>query len=492
MTETNHNNQPSSKPDPAGYPMPTADSIPTISECLALASDTRAMALGLDALSQLPELIQTHFGTGGASSASGSTASMGSGAFLIADGNTMEAAGLKVQEILRNAGIAVLGSHIYPAEPRLHADYAKAKALGALLRDQNPQPGVLISVGAGTVNDLVKRGAYEAGLPYLCVATAASVDGYTSAGSALLDRGFKRTFACPAPRVVVADSAVLADAPAYLASSGFGDLAGKVIAGTDWLIAEAAGAVGAPGTEPIDAKAWAMTQTGLEAALLASEGAHRGDGPSLETLFEALALTGFAMQYTRSSRPVSGCEHLFSHVWEMADLSVNGVPVTHGHKVAIGTLCAAAFTELLFRSKEPPRVIPQAWPTRAARETEVREAFRGRPALEEAVATALEKLMRPEARTRMAEALRDQWGRLRTTVLSRLPAYDELRDQLARAGCPVCPEDIGLNREEAIATARLAQMIRNRYTVLDLGWDLEVFDSVLEAMEADYRYLSRG
>jgi glycerol-1-phosphate dehydrogenase [NAD(P)+] len=488
MTEANHSNLPTSDTMQTGSTMPASKSIPTISECLQLASDTRAMALGLDALAQLPDLIRNHFGSDGASP--GGT--LPGEAFLVADGNTMQAAGLKVQEILKDAGIQILGSHIYPAEPRLHADYAQAKALGTLLRVQTPQPGVVISVGAGTVNDLVKRGAHEAGLPYLCVATAASVDGYTSAGSALLDRGFKRTFACPAPRVVVADSAVLAAAPAYLASSGFGDLAGKVIAGTDWLIAEAAGAAGAPGTEPIDAKAWAMTQTGLEAALIASEGAHRGDGPSLETLFEALALTGFAMQYTRSSRPVSGCEHLISHVWEMADLSVGGVPVTHGHKVAIGTLCAAAFTELLFRSKEPPRADPRSRPTMAAREAEVREAFRGRPALEETMVTALEKLMPPETHARMAEALRDQWGQLRTTVLSRLPPYDELRDQLARAGCPVCAEDIGLAREEAIGTARLAQMIRNRYTVLDLGWDLGAFDGVLEAMEADYRYLSRG
>lgn len=486
MTETNHSDL------PASNTMTTSNSIPTISECLELASDTRAMALGLDALSQLPELIKEHFGAYDGVARSRGASGMPSGAFLVADGNTMEAAGLKVQEILETAGIVVLGSHVYPGQPRLHADYAQAKALGALLREQNPQPALVISIGAGTVNDLVKRGAHEAGLPYLCVATAASVDGYTSAGSALLDRGFKRTFACPAPRVVVADSAILAAAPAYLASSGFGDLAGKVIAGTDWLIAEAAGAVGAPGTEPIEAKAWAMTQTGLAAALLASEGAHRGDGPSLETLFEALALTGFAMQYTRSSRPVSGCEHLFSHVWEMADLSVDGVPVTHGHKVAIGTLCAAAFTELLFRSKEPPRASSANRPGKAAREAEVREAFRDRPALEETVATALDKLMPADSHARMAEALRDQWGQLRNTVLSRLPAYDELRDQLARAGCPVCAEDIGLSREDAIGTARLAQMIRKRYTVLDLGWDLGAFDGILEAMEADYRYLSQG
>ena len=426
MQETNQSDQVASKEMPSGGAVPTKNTIPTLSECLDLASDTRAMALGLDALSQLPDLVHRHFGlpkieaadpdaSGALPLARGGNepyraSTLPGGAFLVADDNTMKAAGYRVKEILEAAGIKVIGSHIYQAEPRLHADYARARALGALLRDQIPAPAVVISIGAGTVNDLVKRGVHEAGLPYLCVATAASVDGYTSAGSALLDRGFKRTFACPAPRVVVADSAVLATAPAYLASSGFGDLAGKIIAGTDWLIAEAAGAAGAPGTEPINAKAWAMTQNGLEPALAASEGAHRGDGPSLETLFEALALTGFAMQYTRSSRPVSGCEHLFSHVWEMADLSVGGIPVTHGHKVAIGTLCAAAFTELLFRSKEPPRADPRSRPSRAAREAEVREAFRNRPALEETVATALEKFLPADEHTRMAEALRDQWG----------------------------------------------------------------------------------
>jgi hypothetical protein len=37
------------------------------------------------------------------------------------------------------------------------------------------------------------------------------------------------------------------------------------------------------------------------------------------------------------------------------------------------------------------------------------------------------------------------------------------------AGCPVLPQTINLTRSQA--AARRAQMIRNRYTVLDLAWD---------------------
>jgi hypothetical protein len=41
-----------------------------------------------------------------------------------------------------------------------------------------------------------------------------------------------------------------------------------------------------------------------------------------------------------------------------------------------------------------------------------------------------------------------------------------------------------------IAAARRAQMIRNRYTVLDLAWDLGVFEEILSRFEETDRYLN--
>jgi glycerol-1-phosphate dehydrogenase [NAD(P)+] len=337
------------------------------------------------------------------------------------------------------------------------------------------------------VNDLVKRAASELALPYLSVPTAASVDGYTSYGAALLADGFKQTFPCAAPRVLAADTAVLEEAPAFLSSSGFGDLAGKLIAGTDWIIAEEAGKLGAPGTEPIDGTAWAMTQAGLWETLETSAEAVRGDGAAVSTLFAALSITGFAMQYLRSSRPVSGCEHLWSHVWEMEDLSVNGLPVTHGHKVALGTLAATAFTETLFSPVEPP--LPASlWrrPSPREREAEVRAAFThiGDKAVEAVVKTSLEKLPDEKTGSVLAEALRDNWKGIRKRVLEKLVPCGKLRELMANGGCPVTPEEINLSRTAVIATARRAQMIRNRYTALDLAWDLGILEDVLAGMEA--------
>jgi glycerol-1-phosphate dehydrogenase [NAD(P)+] len=450
------------------------NTIPTLAECLAAADETAALVLRKNALEKIPELLAEYY--------------QFDGVYLVADEHTEKAAGNRVREILEGGGIALAGSFVFPGEPRLHADYAHVQDLARRMRALGNKRLLPAAAGAGTINDLVKRAASELALPYLCVPTAASVDGYTSSGAALLKDGFKQTLPCAAPKALAADPAVLAAAPAYLSSSGFGDLAGKLIAGTDWIIADIAGPLGAPGTEPIDPLAWSMTQTGLREALRDSADAVRGDGEAVEVLFKALSLTGFAMQHLKSSRPVSGCEHLYSHVWEMENLEKDGVPVTHGHKVALGALAASAFTETLFSHKEAPAARVKR-PGPAEREAEIRAAFGGTAPEAGAVKTALEKLQDEKSAAALADALRDRWKEIREAVLERLLPYGELRALMKKGGCPLRPEDINLTRERAIAASRRAQMIRNRYTVLDLAWDLGVFDDVLARLEASDLYL---
>ncbi|MDR2110985.1 MAG: sn-glycerol-1-phosphate dehydrogenase [Spirochaetaceae bacterium] len=449
---------------------------PSLEDCLGAADETRALVLRKNALEAVPPLLKAHYAC--------------DAVYLIADTNTFKAAGEAVRDILTAGGITLAGSCIFPPE-RLHADYAHVTELAGRIRAAAGGASLVpVSAGAGTINDLVKRAAGELALPYLCVPTAASVDGYTSSGAALLKDGFKQTLPCAAPRALAADTDILAGAPAYLSSSGFGDLAGKLIAGSDWRIAEIAGSLGAPGTEPINGKAWAMTQTDLAGTLRRSAGAVRGDGDAVKTLFKALAVTGFAMQYLKSSRPVSGCEHLYSHIWEMENLEAGGIPVTHGHKVAMGTLAASAFTEILFSRREAPAGGFKR-PGPGEREAEVRGAFRGigEAAERAAVKTALEKLPDAASAAVLAGALRDNWKRIRERVLEQILPYGELRALLGKGGCPLKPEEINLTRERIIAASRRAQMIRNRYTVLDLAWDLGVFEEVLSRMEESAEYL---
>jgi glycerol-1-phosphate dehydrogenase [NAD(P)+] len=87
------------------------------------------------------------------------------------------------------------------------------------------------------------------------------------------------------------------------------------------------------------------------------------------------------------------------------------------------------------------------------------------------------------------EAFRDSWKEIRQRVLDRLLPYARLKEMLKTAACPLRPEVIGLKRDYTIATARRAQMIRNRYGVLDLAWDTGCFGAILAKMEESDIYL---
>jgi glycerol-1-phosphate dehydrogenase [NAD(P)+] len=245
-------------------------SIPTLADCLKAADETRELLVSRGCYAEIPALLDKYYQC--------------HAVYLVSDGNTWEAAGKRVKEILDGAKIKIAGEFRFPASPRLHAEYAnittlkeKFSALPAL------KETVPIAIGGGTVNDLVKRAVAELGIPYLCVPTAASVDGYTAYGAAILLNGCKETLECAAPRTLAADPDVLAKAPAYLSSSGFGDLASKIIAGTDWIIASIAGPLGAPMAEQINEKIWNMTQPGLLDVLKRSVTAAKGDADAAVT-----------------------------------------------------------------------------------------------------------------------------------------------------------------------------------------------------------------
>jgi glycerol-1-phosphate dehydrogenase [NAD(P)+] len=122
----------------------------------------------------------------------------------------------------------------------------------------------------------------------------------------------------------------------------------------------------------------------------------------------------------------------------------------------------------------------------------VRTAFAG---LEAAVPfilkTAREKFIEKgskEARL-LEEGLLDMWDDMKEAVSRQLPPYAELYNLLEKAGCPVKPAEIGLSKTRVIAAARSSQMIRVRFTVLDLAFETGVFDDVLERMEEADCYL---
>jgi glycerol-1-phosphate dehydrogenase [NAD(P)+] len=289
------------------------------------------------------------------------------------------------------------------------------------------------------------------------------MDGYTAYGASITKDGSKQTFDCPAPRAVVADIDIIEAAPAHLTAAGYADLLAKLTAGADWIVADALG------VERIDRHAWETVQGDLRAALAHPIDAHR--------LTEGLLMSGFAMQSYQTSRPASGAEHQFSHLWDMQHHTHEGEPPSHGFKVAVATIAMARFYEKLL-SLDPAEFSVDRWPTRDQVQAEIDRLFTG-DVHAVAMRESLHKYEDRNAVAKQLDQLRAVWVDLTGRLRKYLPRADELATMLRAAGAPTEPEQIGISRQRLRDSFRLAYHIRRRFTVLDLALRAGVMERCL-------------
>lgn len=408
----------------------------------------------------------------------------GTTACLIADERGWGAAGPATETALNAAGI-VTRRHILPATPRPKPTLDLAEALRDVLAADAATP---VAIGSGVMNDVVKHAAFALDRPYLVVATAASMDGYTSAGSPLSVKGFKKTIQCRPARAVLADLEVIASAPPEMTGWGYGDLSGKVPAGGDWIIADALG------IEAVDDTAWPMVQGPLRRWLSHPERIAAGDRGAIEGLFAGLTLVGLAMEAHGSSRPASGADHQIAHLWEMDDLHHAGERVSHGACVAVGCVAALGLFDWLLAQDltrlDAAALAAQA-PDMATKARDIAAAFGPGEIAERAVAETEAKHPDAAALRARLERLVALWPDLRARLAAHLMPVAEMRAALRAAGAPVEPEDIGIDRAYLRRTVLNARFLRSRYTVLDLldetGLLLPAADAVFPVHAAQAR-----
>lgn len=369
--------------------------------------------------------------------------------------------------------------------PVLHADHERVVELETTLRTNDAVP---IAVGSGTLNDITKLAAQLVERPYMVVATAASVDGYTAPGAAITRNGFKWTVPCRAPRVVVAYLNILSDAPAEMTASGYADLLGKVTAGADWIIADALG------IDSIDGRAWSIVQDSLrdwtgQPVLLRS-----GDRGAIARLTEGLMMSGIAMQVTQSSRPASGSEHQFSHLWEMEGLGSGSDYVSHGAKVGIGSIAVAALYARVL-ALDPSHLdvasICRAWPTCKGLERTVQGWYGNQAVAEKAVEESIAKYIDEGELVQRLALIRECWPTLHDCPAAHLMTADQLRNSLQAVGCPVTPTDIGVELPRLKRSYYLARCIRRRYTVLDLATEMDILGATVDCLFAPSGFFGR-
>ncbi len=359
------------------------------------------------------------------------------------------------------AGFTV-ATHIIPAHPRPMASVELAQTFEPLIAENDSVP---IALGSGVMNDLVKYAAFQQNRPYGVVATAASMDGYASAGAPLSKDGFKITIPVRCPRVIIADLDVIAAAPAEMVGWGYGDLCGKVPAGADWIVADALG------IEPIDADVWALVQDHLLESLADPAAVRAGGISSIAKLFTGLTMSGLAMEFHSSSRPASGAEHQMAHLWEMQHISFNGERVSHGACVAVGTITILALYEWLLEQDltalDIDRIVAEA-PSLETRFAEI-DTLISTPEIARSAhkQTAAKHIEGAELKARL-ETVTKVWPALKRRLAAQLIPAAAMRAKLMAAGAPVTAAGIGLTDNEHKAAAYACRFLRSRYTILDL------------------------
>jgi glycerol-1-phosphate dehydrogenase [NAD(P)+] len=196
---------------------------------------------------------------------------------------------------------------------------------------------LLLAVGSGTVADLAKQVGGELNLPVVVVQTAASVNGYSDSLSVLVRNGAKRTVPSTWPSALIVDHDVLRGAPDALTRSGVGDATATWISPADWYLACTIGLDRAfdPGT--------------LETVIDAAGGLLTADPATpeaLTALADTLTLGGLAIGVTGTTAVLSGCEHLVSHLLDMAAMADGSAHDLHGTQVGVASIVTAALWEI--------------------------------------------------------------------------------------------------------------------------------------------------
>jgi len=430
-----------------------------LERALSAARDTRRLELGPGVLSTAPQIFKELFPT--------------RPMLIVSDEATFEVAGKAVLKYFQSSGQQCFDPFIYQ-DPKLYAEHAFVLSLEDALRGNEAIP---IAVGAGTINDLTKLAASRQGRPYMAVATAASMDGYTAFGASITYKGSKQTFACPAPQAAIADIDVIRNAPAEMTASGYADLLAKITAGADWIIADALD------IEPIHADAWGIVQGNLRQAISDPGAIREKNSAAILRLTEGLLLGGFAMQAAQSSRAASGAEHQFSHLWDMQHHTFQGETPSHGFKVGIGTLAVAALYEYLLEHPMGTLEVERccnAWPDLETIEGTIRELFPPGELAEKAIEETRAKHPDTLKLRSQLQRLIDAWPELKKRLSEQLIAFAELKHMLGAAGAPNEPAQIGISVQRLRKSFYQATYIRRRFTVLDLALRTGLLEPALE------------
>lgn len=354
-------------------------------------------------------------------------------AFSAADG---------IIESLEKSGF-IVKQHIYPLMKKPLV--SEVRAICDLCSDCD----AILSVGTGSVNDICRYAAFLEKKELAIFGTAPSMDGFASSVCPIIsDEGFKVTYSAKQPSVILADTKILAAAPAELKAAGFGDVIGKKIARADWEISRIVTG------EYFCQNVAELVENVVDTLISLSDRLLLNDESAAKAEMEALVLSGLSMSLVGVSRPASGAEHMIAHFWEIKQLEQLGDHEYHGKLVGIATVKIA---DVYRKLAQIPDVCPGPeqidWAS-------VEKAYG--PVLYKDVA-ALNTV--PITANISPDILHDKWQDIKAIVNKYVPETSELIRLMNAAGATVEPKDAQLNDRLVDDAMAYHCFMRNRITL---------------------------
>lgn len=327
-------------------------------------------------------------------------------------------------------------------------------------------PDLVVAVGSGTISDLAKAVAHHHQASLVSVQSAASVNGYSNGLSVLMRNGIKRTTPTAWPTALLIDPDVLEAAPDRLAQAGVGDAVAIWTAPADWYVAHALG------TDPrYHERFFTPVRDHVEQLHAQRAERHRG----MQALIGALTVGGLAIGAAGSTAPLSGCEHLMSHLIDMVAAHRDQPHDLHGAQVGAATVtCTALWTIVMDDLDRPSALLPDAIPSMAQLEERTREAWSG---IDPSGGLGRHCWSIVEAKWRALlddvdaiNAVLAKWDDHRARLRQLLPDPARPGETLRAWGAPTALSqlDPALDEDEARWVLRTLPFVRDRVSIADL------------------------
>jgi glycerol-1-phosphate dehydrogenase [NAD(P)+] len=423
--------------------------------------------IGPEALGLLPEVV--------------SELTQGKRVSLVVDATPMSRDGENLKELavrLLDESFELERCMLGSRRAQLHADEEALSEAEALVAGAD----CVVVVGSGTITDICKEATRRNGSPPLVVVqTAASVNAFSDDVSVLLKSGTKRTVPSRWPDALLVDLPTLASAPTDMNLAGFGDLISMWTAPADWYLASVVGMDDSYHPAPV-----AMLYEQGRELLDAAAALRRGEPEALDRLARVLTLSGITLGIAGKTAPLSGTEHLVSHLIDMAAEQAGNPVAFHGAQVAVATVPVAAAWEITLAELDPSTMdLDCLFPDESTMGPVVRGAFAGIDPSgrvgEECWSDYAKKLALWRRSREHVERFLGEWPEHRARICEMVLPPERLGDALSQAGAPTRFGELDPPVSPGVARWALTNchLMRDRFTLADLlflaGWWDEAF-----------------